>query len=40
MAMMAIIEAFDLYRFFHAGDAETLALRGVSIDVATGEMVA
>jgi putative ABC transport system ATP-binding protein len=32
--------AFDLYRFFHNGDAETLALRGVSIQIAAGEMVA
>lgn len=38
--MMASIEAFDLYRFFHNGDAETLALRGVSLAVAPGEMVA
>ncbi|MEO8857576.1 MAG: ABC transporter ATP-binding protein [Burkholderiaceae bacterium] len=32
--------AFELYRFFHNGDAETLALRGVSIQIAAGEMVA
>ena len=38
--MMASIQAFDLYRFFHNGDAETLALRGVSLMVAPGEMVA
>lgn len=38
--MMASIQAFDLYRFFHNGDAETLALRGVSLTVAPGEMVA
>ncbi|OYY52617.1 MAG: ABC transporter ATP-binding protein [Polaromonas sp. 39-63-203] len=37
---MASIHAFDLYRFFHNGDAETLALRGVSLMVAPGEMVA
>ena len=30
----------DLYRFFHAGDDETLALRGVSLRVDAGEMVA
>jgi putative ABC transport system ATP-binding protein len=30
----------DLYRFYHAGDDETLALRGVSLRVAPGEMVA
>lgn len=38
--MRASIQAFDLYRFFHNGDAETLALRGVSLMVAPGEMVA
>ncbi len=32
--------AFELYRFFHNGDAETLALRGVSVQIAAGEMVA
>ena len=30
----------SLYRFFHAGDEETLALRGVSLAVEAGEMVA
>lgn len=40
MAISAAIEAFELYRFFHAGDSETLALRGVSIQVAPGDMVA
>lgn len=30
----------DLYRFFHAGDDETLALRGVSIRLLPGEVVA
>ena len=34
------LEARDLYRFYHAGDDETLALRGVSITVHRGEMVA
>jgi putative ABC transport system ATP-binding protein len=38
--MTALIEARDLYRFFHAGDDETLALRGVSISAAEGEMIA
>ena len=38
--MTAGIEAFELYRFFHAGDSETLALRGVSLRVEDGEMVA
>jgi putative ABC transport system ATP-binding protein len=36
----AIAEATDLYRFFHAGDDETLALRGVSLRVHAGEVVA
>jgi putative ABC transport system ATP-binding protein len=38
--MATILEARDLYRFFHAGDEETLALRGVSLQVGPGEMVA
>jgi putative ABC transport system ATP-binding protein len=35
-----IMEAHELYRFFHSGDDETFALRGVSLDVMPGEMVA
>ena len=38
--MSAVIEAVEIYRFFHAGDSETLALRGVSLRVDGGEMVA
>ena len=34
------LEARDLYRFFRAGDDETLALRGVSLTVERGETVA
>jgi putative ABC transport system ATP-binding protein len=34
------LEAVDLYRFYHAGDDETLALRGVSLVVMPGELVA
>jgi putative ABC transport system ATP-binding protein len=34
------LEASDLYRFFHAGDEETFALRGVSLSLDRGEMVA
>lgn len=37
---MPILEAQDLYRFYHVGDSETLALRGVSLQVEAGEMVA
>src|SRR5439155_16852564 len=36
----AVLEANDLYRFYHAGDDETFALRGVSLTVATGEILA
>ncbi len=36
---MRIIEAFDLYRFYHIGEEETLALRGVSLYVEAGEIV-
>ncbi|HEX4658834.1 MAG TPA: ATP-binding cassette domain-containing protein [Streptosporangiaceae bacterium] len=35
-----LIDARELYRFFHAGDDETFALRGVSVAVRAGEMVA
>ena len=35
-----LLQAMELYRFFHAGDDETFALRGVSIRVAGGEIVA
>jgi putative ABC transport system ATP-binding protein len=38
--MSTLLEATDLYRFFHAGDDETLALRGVSLRVEAGEVVA
>ena len=36
----ALLDAHDLYRFYHAGGEETLALRGVSISVNAGEVVA
>ncbi len=39
-AMTVALEARDLYRFYHAGDDETLALRGVSLSVDRGELVA
>jgi putative ABC transport system ATP-binding protein len=38
--MTVVLEAKDLYRFFHAGDDEALALRGVSLRVDAGEAVA
>ncbi len=38
--MTAPLQADSLYRFFHAGDDETLALRGVSLQVDAGEVVA
>jgi putative ABC transport system ATP-binding protein len=38
--VVAALEATDLYRFYHAGDEETLALRGVSIRLDRGEVVA
>src|SRR5204863_5874604 len=34
------LAAESLYRFYHAGDDETLALQGVSLAVETGEVVA
>lgn len=37
---MAVLVAHDLYRFYHAGEEETLALRGVSLEVNRGEMIA
>jgi putative ABC transport system ATP-binding protein len=37
---MPVLEAHELYRFFHAGDDETFALRGVSLDVEAGEILA
>ena len=38
--MSAVLEAQSLYRFFHVGDDETLALQGVSLALAPGEVVA
>lgn len=34
------VECESLYRFFHAGDEETLALQGVTLQVDRGEIVA
>ncbi len=36
----ALVDARGLYRFFHNGDEETVALRGASLRVAAGEIVA
>lgn len=36
---MQVLEAFDLYRFYHTGEEETLALRGVSLHIEAGEIV-
>jgi putative ABC transport system ATP-binding protein len=38
--MTALLQADSLYRFYHAGDDETLALQGVSLAVQAGEIVA
>ncbi|MEA2496121.1 MAG: putative transport system ATP-binding protein [Thermoleophilaceae bacterium] len=38
--MTPLLDADSLYRFFHAGDDETLALKGVSLSVEAGEVVA
>jgi putative ABC transport system ATP-binding protein len=37
---MSVLEAFDIYRFYHAAEEETLALRGVSIHMEAQEIVA
>src|SRR4029453_18396845 len=40
VAVMPVVAAVDVYRFYHADEDETLALRGVSMRVDRGEMVA
>lgn len=37
---MRPMEAFELYRFYHSGDDETAALRGVSLRLESGQFVA
>lgn len=37
---LPVMTAAALFRFFHAGDDETLALRGVSLELMPGELVA
>jgi putative ABC transport system ATP-binding protein len=39
VVVVPLIEARELYRFYHVGDDETLALRGVSLEVKAGEIV-
>jgi putative ABC transport system ATP-binding protein len=36
---MSALQAHELYRFFHIGDDETSALRGVSLSISPGEIV-
>ena len=38
--MTRLLEVCDLYRFYHAGEEETLALRGVSLSAEPGELIA
>jgi putative ABC transport system ATP-binding protein len=40
VAPVTVLRARDLYRFYRVGGEETLALRGVSVAVAAGEMLA
>jgi putative ABC transport system ATP-binding protein len=37
---MRVLSACEIYRFFHVGDDETVALRGVSLSLSAGETVA
>jgi putative ABC transport system ATP-binding protein len=37
---MSALQCFELYRFYHAGDDETAALRGVNVRLDPGELVA
>lgn len=39
-ALPAALEAHELYRFFHTNTEETIALRGVSVSINRGELVA
>jgi putative ABC transport system ATP-binding protein len=40
VAQVTVLRARDLYRFYRVGEEETLALRGVSLAVAAGELLA
>jgi putative ABC transport system ATP-binding protein len=37
---MSALQGFELYRFYHAGDDETAALKGVDVRLDPGELVA
>ena len=37
---MPLLQADDLFRFYHPGDTEVRALRGASLSVSRGETVA
>jgi putative ABC transport system ATP-binding protein len=37
---MSVLQGFELYRFYHAGDDETAALRGVDVRLDPGELIA
>jgi len=37
---MSLLQAQNLYRFFHVDDQETLALRGISLQLEAGEVIA
>jgi len=39
VAPVTVLRARELYRFYRAGDEETLALRGVSIEVPAGKLL-
>jgi putative ABC transport system ATP-binding protein len=40
MEVKAVVSAVELYRFYHVGDEEVRALRGVSLSLIKGELVA
>lgn len=40
MAVVSLLVAEDLFRFYHVGDVEIRALKGVSLSVTAGEIVA
>jgi putative ABC transport system ATP-binding protein len=40
MSHVAVLDATELYRFYHSGDTEIVAVRGVSLSLDKGELVA